>query len=98
MRPRLYWMRPACCRVCALTADELRHLLICAAQHSPRSPARVWLVTFGGLRSPRLSTPIRDGRDHGHRVLKVNRKGGKTARREDATAVEDGHGRCAFHR
>src|SRR3954468_17601665 len=65
-----------------LTADELRLLLIYAAQHSPRSLALVSLLTFCGLRiSEALNAEIRDyGHDHGHRVLKVTRKGGKTAR------------------
>src|SRR3954466_1945790 len=61
-----------------LTADELRLLLIYAAQHSPRSLALVSLLTFCGLRiSEALNADIRD---YGHRVLKVTRKGGKTAR------------------
>ena len=65
-----------------LTADELRLLLIYAAQHSPRSLALVSLLTFCGLRiSEALNAEVRDyGHDHGHRVLKVTRKGGKTAR------------------
>jgi integrase/recombinase XerD len=65
-----------------LTADELRLLLIFAAQHSPRSLALVSLLTFCGLRiSEALNAELRDyGDDHGHRVLKVTRKGGKTAR------------------
>ena len=65
-----------------LTADELRLLLRSAAQHSPRSLALVSLLTFCGLRiSEALNAEVRDyGHDHGHRVLKVTRKGGKTAR------------------
>ncbi len=65
-----------------LTADELRLLLVHAAQHSPRSLALVSLLTFCGLRiSEALNADIRDyGHDHGHRVLKITRKGGKTAR------------------
>src|SRR3954447_16759322 len=65
-----------------LTADQLRLLLIYAAQQSPRSLALVSLLTFCGLRiSEALNADIRDyGHDHGHRVLKVTRKGGKTAR------------------
>lgn len=64
-----------------LTADELRRLLAAAAVHSPRSTALVYLLTFCGLRiSEALNAEIRDyGHDHGHRVLKVTRKGGKTA-------------------
>src|SRR4051794_23004698 len=65
-----------------LTADELRRLLAAAAAHSPRSLALVSLLTFCGLRiSEALNAEVRDyGSDHGHRVLKVTRKGGKTAR------------------
>lgn len=65
-----------------LTADELRRLLAVAASHSPRSLALAALLTFCGLRiSEALGAQIRDyGHDHGHRVLKVTRKGGKTAR------------------
>ena len=42
----------------------------------------VSLLTFCGLRiSEALNADIRDyGHDHGHRVLKITRKGGKTAR------------------
>lgn len=65
-----------------LTADELRRLLTAAASHSRRSAALVTLLTFCGLRiSEALGADVRDyGHDHGHRVLKVTRKGGKTAR------------------
>jgi len=65
-----------------LTADELRRLLAAAAAHSPRSAALVSVLTFCGLRiSEALGADVRDyGHDHGHRVLKVTRKGGKSAR------------------
>jgi site-specific recombinase XerD len=65
-----------------LTADELRRLLAAAAAHSARSAALVHLLSFCGLRiSEALNAGVRDyGHDHGHRVLKVTRKGGKTAR------------------
>jgi len=65
-----------------LTADELRCLLTAATAHSPRSAALIYLLTFCGLRiSEALNAEVRDyGHDHGHRVLKVTRKGGKTAR------------------
>jgi site-specific recombinase XerD len=65
-----------------LTADELRRLLAAAREHSPRSAALVSLLIFCGLRiSEALGADIRDyGHDHGHRVLKVTRKGGKAAR------------------
>ena len=65
-----------------LTADELRRLLAAAVAHSPRSDALVTLLTFCGLRiSEALGADVRDfGHDRGHRVLRVTRKGGKTAR------------------
>lgn len=65
-----------------LTADELRQLLAAATAHSPRTAALVSVLTFCGLRiSEALGADVRDyGHDHGHRVLKVTRKGGKSAR------------------
>jgi site-specific recombinase XerD len=65
-----------------LTADELKRLLAAANAHSPRSAALVAVLTFCGLRiSEALGADVRDyGHDHGHRVLKVTRKGGKSAR------------------
>jgi integrase len=65
-----------------LTADELRRLITAAAEHSRRSAALVSVLTFCGLRiSEALGADVRDyGHDSGHRVLKVTRKGGKTAR------------------
>lgn len=65
-----------------LTADELRRLLTAATAHSPRSAALVAVLTFCGLRiSEALGADVRDyGHDHGHRVLRITRKGGKTAR------------------
>jgi integrase/recombinase XerD len=65
-----------------LTVEQLQHLLSIAAQHSPRSGALVALLLFCGLRiSEGLGADIRDyGHDQGHRVLRVVRKGGKSAR------------------
>lgn len=65
-----------------LTADELRRLLAAASTHSPRAAALVSVLTFCGLRiSEALGADVRDySYDHGHRVLKVTRKGGKAAR------------------
>src|SRR6059058_926918 len=65
-----------------LTADELRRLLAAATAHSPRSATLVSVLTFCGLRiSEALGADVRDyGHHSGHRVLKVTRKGGKTAR------------------
>jgi site-specific recombinase XerD len=65
-----------------LTTDEVRRLIATAVGHSPRSAALVLLLTSVGLRiSEALGTDVRDfGHDHGHRVIKVTRKGGRTAR------------------
>jgi integrase/recombinase XerD len=65
-----------------LSADELRRLLATATQHSPRMGALVGLLVLNGLRiSEALATQVSDyGHDRGHRVLKITRKGGKTAR------------------
>lgn len=61
-----------------LTADQLRLLLLNAAQHSTRPLALVSLLTFCGLRiSEALNADIRD---YGHCVLKVTRKGGMVER------------------
>src|SRR3954462_12957902 len=65
-----------------LTAEQLRRLLAAASAHSPRSAALGGVLIFCGLR---ISEPLGAGAraygtDHGHRVLKVTRKGGKTAR------------------
>lgn len=65
-----------------LTAGELRRLLAAAATHGLRSAALVSVLVFTGARiSEALGADIRDyGADHGHRVLRVTRKGGKLAR------------------
>jgi integrase/recombinase XerD len=65
-----------------LTTEQLQRLLATAATHSPRLAALVAVLTFCGLRiSEALGTDLRDyGHDQGHRVLKVVRKGGKSAR------------------
>ena len=65
-----------------LTADQLRRLLAAAAAHSPRAGALVAVLTFCGLRiSEALGADVRDyAHDTGHRVLRITRKGGKTAR------------------
>ncbi|WP_375541517.1 tyrosine-type recombinase/integrase, partial [Quadrisphaera sp. INWT6] len=65
-----------------LTADQMRAHLVVAAQHSPRSNALVCVLTFCGLRiSEALGADVRDySHDHGHRVLRITRKGGKAAR------------------
>src|SRR3954466_512175 len=66
----------------ALTADELRRLVTAATQHARRSAALVSVLTFCGLRiSEALGADVCDySPDSGHRVLRVTRKGGKTAR------------------
>lgn len=65
-----------------LTAEELRRLLTVAGEHSARSNALVHLLVFCGLRiGEALGAQAADyGHDHGHRVLRVVRKGGKRAR------------------
>jgi integrase/recombinase XerD len=64
-----------------LTNDELIALLDVADAHSPRWAALVSVLVFTGVRiSEALGTDISDYRyDHGHRVLRVRRKGGKFA-------------------
>ena len=65
-----------------LTADQMRDLLTAAAAHSPRTGALVAVLTYCGLRiSEALGTDVADyAQDTGHRVLRITRKGGKTAR------------------
>ena len=65
-----------------LSVDELRRLLIVAEADSPRSAALIGLLTLNGLRiSEVLGADVRDyGRDRGHRVLRVTRKGGEVGR------------------
>jgi integrase/recombinase XerD len=65
-----------------LSADELRRLLAAATRHSPRMGALIGLLVLNGLRiSEALAVDGRDyGHDRGHRVLRIVRKGGKTAR------------------
>jgi integrase/recombinase XerD len=65
-----------------LSADELRRLLTEASRHSPRMGALVGLLVLNGLRiSEALAAQVSDyGHDRGHRVLRITRKGGKTAR------------------
>ena len=72
-----------------LNTDQLRRLLDVAGAHSPRSSALVTLLTFCGLRiTEALNTDIRDyTHDQGHRVLRLTRKGGKTARTPLAPVV-----------
>lgn len=64
-----------------LDRDELAALIAAAQSDSPRSFALVLLLGFNGLRvSEVLGADIEDlGTERGHRVLRVKRKGGKTA-------------------
>ncbi len=57
--------------------------------YSPRSAALVAVLVFCGLRmSEALGTDVRDhAHDHGHRVLRITCKDGKTARVPLATPV-----------
>jgi integrase/recombinase XerD len=64
-----------------LDRDELAALIGAAQEDNPRSFALVLLLGFNGLRiSEVLGADIEDlGTERGHRVLRVTRKGGKTA-------------------
>jgi len=64
-----------------LDKDELAALIRAAATDSPRSLALVLLLGLNGLRiSEALGSDVTDlTTERGHRVLKVRRKGGKTA-------------------
>lgn len=72
-----------------LTPEQLRHLLSAATRHSPRSAALTTVLTFCGLRiCEALGSDLRDyTHDQGHRVLRITRKGGKTARTPLAPVV-----------
>jgi len=64
-----------------LSRDELSALIAAAAKDSPRSLALVLLLGLNGLRvSEALGADAEDlTTERGHRVMKVKRKGGKTA-------------------
>ena len=64
-----------------LDRDELSALVHAAEADSPRSLALVLLLGLNGLRmSEVLGADVDDlGTEHGHRVLSITRKGGKTA-------------------
>jgi site-specific recombinase XerD len=65
-----------------LSRDQAKALLAAAAADGPRSNALVSLLMFTGIRiSEALGATTADyGHDAGHRVLTVQRKGGKTAK------------------
>ena len=62
-----------------VSTDELVRLLDAADAHSPRLAALVSVLVFTGSRiSEALGVDVDDFRhDHGHRVLRIRRKGGK---------------------
>jgi integrase/recombinase XerD len=64
-----------------LTTDELQRIFDAAEAHSPRLTALVYVLFFTGSRIAEvLGADVRDYRtDHGHRVLRIRRKGGKVA-------------------
>ncbi len=64
-----------------LDRDELAALIVAAAADSPRSLALVLLLGLNGLRvSEALGANVEDlTTERGHRVLRIKRKGGKTA-------------------
>ena len=65
-----------------LDRDELTKLIRVAETDSPRSLALVLLLGLNGLRiSEALGADVDDvDSERGHRVLRITRKGGKTAR------------------
>ena len=65
----------------ALNREELLRLLDAADADSPRSAALITLLAYNGFRIDEiLSANLSDYRyQHGHRVLRVMRKGGKTS-------------------
>ena len=64
-----------------LDRDELAALIAAAAEDSPRSLALVLLLGLNGLRvSEALGADVEGlTTERGHRVLRIKRKGGKTA-------------------
>jgi integrase/recombinase XerD len=64
-----------------LTTEELQRVFDAAEAHSPRLTALVYTLFFTGSRiSEVLGADVRDYRtDHGHRVLRIRRKGGTIA-------------------
>jgi len=64
-----------------LTTEELQRLFDAAEAHSPRLTALLYVLFFTGCRiSEVLGADVRDYRtDHGHRVLRIRRKGGTIA-------------------
>jgi integrase/recombinase XerD len=64
-----------------LTTEELQRIFDAAEAHSPRLTALVYALFFTDSRiSEVLGADVRDYRhDHGHRVLRIRRKGGKIA-------------------
>jgi len=65
-----------------LTRDEMRRLILSSRQDGPRSEALIHLLTLNGLRiTEALSRDVEDlDYDQGHRILRLNRKGGKRAK------------------
>ncbi len=64
-----------------LARDELEALLDAADQDGPRSAALIALLAYNGLRiDEALSRDVEHlGHQHGHRVLRISRKGGRDA-------------------
>ncbi len=65
-----------------LTRDEMRRLILSSRQDGPRSEALMHLLTLNGLRiTEALSRNVEDlDYDQGHRILRLDRKGGKRAK------------------
>src|SRR3954447_13997050 len=66
-----------------LTREELRRLVATAHADSLRSAALIALLAYNGLRvTEALSRDVEHlSRDQGHRILRLERKGGKTSHR-----------------
>ncbi len=65
-----------------LTRDEMRRLMLVSRQDGPRSEALMHLLALNGLRiTEALSRNVEDlDYDQGHRILRLDRKGGKRAK------------------
>jgi integrase len=89
-----------------LARGELKRLLDAAEADGPRSAALITLLAYNGLRvDEALSRDVEQlGHQHGHRVLRISRKGGRdaleplSARRSSApwmpTSARARPGRC----
>ena len=65
-----------------LSRDEMRRMITASRDDGPRSEALIHLLAFNGLRiTEALSRDVEDlDHDRGHRILRLDRKGGKRAK------------------